>query len=165
MEAGKIMLAHRERLGELEVGKKNPRDLVTEADREVEAFLVERIKDKHPSHGVFGEEGGTSGDQRKRWIIDPIDGTASFVHGQPNFSVSLAYEEEGVIRYGLVFAPAMNEIYTAERGKGAKLNGEPIRVRENSEMIEAIVGTGFACHRDQSERNNLQILPKVFLHF
>jgi len=162
--AGEIMMFHRKRLDGLSVGKKNPRDLVTEADREVEDFLVKCIHDLDPSHGILGEEGGVFGDQRKRWIIDPIDGTASFVHGQPNFSLSLAFEEDGVLRYGLVYAPAMDEMFTAEMGGGAFLNGSPIRVRKNTELIDAIVGTGFGCHRAQLKRNNLQILP-VLLPF
>jgi myo-inositol-1(or 4)-monophosphatase len=160
-EAGNLMMSYQKGLKSLDVGRKNPRDLVTQADKEVEVFLIKNIMAKDSTYGIFGEEGGVSGDQKRRWIIDPIDGTASFVHGQPNFSLSLAYEENGVLRYGLVYAPAMDELYTAEKGKGAFRNGEVIKVRENAELLESIIGTGFACHRDQLERNNLQILPKL----
>lgn len=160
-DAGELILTRRSENSKIQVGKKNARDLVTEVDREVELFLVSRIRELDPTFGIYGEEGGVSGDQSRRWIIDPIDGTASFVHGQPNFSISIAYEEEGVLEVGLVYAPASDELFHATRGGGAFFNGDPICVRPNSELIEAIIGTGFACHRDQSERNNLQILPHV----
>jgi len=129
------------------VQKKGPIDLVTAADLEVEREFRALIIDRFPAHVVLGEEQGTSaGDRRPashRWIIDPVDGTTNFAHGIALFCVSIALEIDGQIEIGVVYDPMADELFSAERGQGARLNGAPMRVSENSQLIDALLCTGF----------------------
>ncbi|MDR7465208.1 MAG: inositol monophosphatase family protein, partial [Armatimonadota bacterium] len=100
---------------------KGPTDLVTRADREVEALISERVRAVYPDHGLLGEEGTVRAGEDYRWIIDPLDGTTNFAHGLPWFAVSLAVEHRGTIVIGVVYHPATDELFCAERGKGAWL--------------------------------------------
>ncbi len=172
-EAGKICLRSAVTMSEEKMEFKGIRDLVTTADREVESFLVSEIRALYPDHRIIGEEGGTRegtghGECREcgEWIIDPIDGTVSFFHGQPYYSISIAYREQGVLQAGVVYAPALGQLFSAQRGKGAFLNGtERLQVSSVSSMINAVLATGFACLRAGREPNNLiylnRILPQI----
>ncbi|MEN8127564.1 MAG: inositol monophosphatase family protein [Planctomycetota bacterium] len=153
--AGEISLDYKARLHEVRVDRKNKRDLVTEADVAVEKYLVAQIKTRYPDHAILGEETGTHAGGDTRWIIDPIDGTASFVHDLPFYSVSLALEHRGEVILGAVNAPVLGELFIAEKGKGAALNGQPIHVSDCGTLSDAMLGTGFACMRDDSVPNNL----------
>lgn len=131
-------------------------DLVTTADKEVEKMIFARIMEKYPSHSIFGEESGLCGGESKfQWVIDPIDGTTSFVHGAPNYSISigLQFEKESVA--GAVYAPAFHELYYAAAGKGAYCNGKRIHVADHAQLSESLVATGFACLRAKWKDNNL----------
>lgn len=160
LEAGRLAMDYRARLSTISVTSKDTeRDLVTEADKAVEAFLVGEIRKRCPDHGFFGEEGGeVAGSSGSRWIIDPIDGTASFVHGQPTFSISVALEERGRLVLGAVHAPAMGELFEAGRGAGAFRGGRPVRVSSRDRTQACILSTGFACLRDGVQPNNLVYL-------
>ncbi len=165
-EAGQICLEERETLGAEDLFFKNPRDLVTVADRKVEDFLVSRILARFPDHAIFGEETGEkSGTEDYRWIIDPIDGTTSFFHNQPFYGVSIALEKAGKIVLGVVYAPVLGHLFHAEAGNGAFLNDSPIRVSDTREPSQALMATGFACIRAGVTPNNLthlnHILPKL----
>jgi len=141
------------------------KDIVTVADKRIEALLRERILERFPDHSILGEEEGFSGGGDSRWILDPIDGTASFAHGQRNFSISIAYEFKGTLQAASVYAPAHGEFFYAEKGKGASLNGESIQVSTRKKLNLSIAATGFACLRAGTERNNLEnfcrIAPKL----
>jgi myo-inositol-1(or 4)-monophosphatase len=143
--AGEILMRYHGALASADVEQKGPRDLVSVADREAEAHLVEAIRAAHPEDGILGEEGssieGTSG---RRWILDPLDGTTNFVHGLPFFCVSIGLEVDGEIAHGCVYAPVMGEMFLASRGEGATLNGAPLTVSDQSELGRALVATGFA---------------------
>ena len=164
-QAGQLSLEFRAKLSSMEVTKKSDKDLVSEADLAVESYLFDRIKAQYPSHAILGEESGSHGDNAYRWIIDPIDGTTSFVHGQPYYSISIALEKEGDIILGAVNAPVMHELFHAEKDGGAFCNGDPIGVSNRDRLIDSVLGTGFACVRNDLEHDNLpyfnRIVPKI----
>ncbi|HAR67252.1 MAG TPA: inositol monophosphatase [Lentisphaeria bacterium] len=160
-EAGAMALAYRARLHAVAVDYKSVRDLVTEADREIELYLRKRIADRYPGHGILGEEFGAKQGDAYRWVIDPIDGTGSFVHGQPTFSVSIGVQHHGVGVLGAVAAPALGELFLAEQGAGAWCNGAKISCSTATELNRCILATGFACLRDGAAHNNLPYLHAI----
>ena len=165
--AGALAKSGRERLTAAAIHVKDtPTDMVTDIDREVERFIIDRVRSKFPDHGFIGEETGrTDAEKEYCWIIDPIDGTTSFIHDFPYWGVSIAVYRRGKPYAGAVFAPALDELFSAEAGKGATLNGRPIRVSKCGDIGSALLGTGFACVRDKRPRNNLEffcrIVPKL----
>jgi myo-inositol-1(or 4)-monophosphatase len=153
-EAGSLQLA---RLGSpLEIREKGSRgDLVTAVDRDCERLIVDRIRGAFPESAILAEEGGDSGaDGDGRWLVDPLDGTTNYAHGYPLFCVSLAYERGGVVIAGAVYAPAIGELYAAERSRGATRNGERIEVSPVTHVANAMVCTGF--NPAHYERNGAQ---------
>lgn len=159
--AGQIALEHKTRLGDVRVERKSEKDLVTEADLAVERYLVEQIRQMYPSHGILGEETGTHTGTEYRWIIDPIDGTTSFVHDQPFYSISVAVERNGQRVLAAVNAPTLGELFMAEKGKGATLNGSPIHVSGRDKLIDSVLCTGFACVRHNMQHNNLPYFNRI----
>jgi myo-inositol-1(or 4)-monophosphatase len=134
-------------LGEVEnlqVSLKGPRNFVTAADRRAEEIVREELAKARPDYGFLGEEGGVreGKDKSHRWIVDPLDGTTNFLHGIPHFAVSIALERSGVIVAGLVYNPANDDMFIAERGKGAYLNDKRIRVAAREHMADAVVACG-----------------------
>jgi myo-inositol-1(or 4)-monophosphatase len=129
---------------QLQVSLKGPRNFVTAADRRAEAILREELAKARPDYGFLGEEGGahTGSDKTHRWIVDPLDGTTNFLHGIPHFAIAIALERNGAIVAGLVYNPANDEMFIAERGKGAFLNDKRIRVAARQRLTEAIVACG-----------------------
>jgi histidinol-phosphatase len=131
--------------GDVPVTLKADQTPVTQADREAEAAIVERLRAAFPDVGVLGEEYGAQGSQGRRWIIDPIDGTANFVRGIPYWATLLALEEEGEVTVGVVHAPATGDLLWARRGAGAFANGAPLRVSPVDRLAEAtLVHAGLA---------------------
>ena len=145
-EAGKILA---DKFGRaLRVTNKGDIDLVTEADIAAERLIVERIRSYHPRHAILTEESGdviSLGDAGSgyKWVIDPLDGTTNYSHGYPVFCVSVALEHEGRIVLGVVYDPTRDELFAAERGQGATLNGRGLRVSETGELNSALLCTGF----------------------
>ncbi|MGR3486322.1 MAG: inositol monophosphatase family protein [Paracoccaceae bacterium] len=129
---------------ELQVSQKGPGDFVSRADREAETTIREMLTEARPTYGFLGEEGReTEGkDPTRRWIVDPLDGTTNFLHGLGHWAVSIALEHKGQIVAGVVLDPVKNELFHAERGDGAWLNGKRLRVSARGRMIEAIFATG-----------------------
>lgn len=127
-------------------------DLVTEADKASEKLIVERLIKHFPSHSIVAEEGGGhESPSEYRWYVDPLDGTTNFAHGFPMFNVTLGLERAGEMIAGCVFDPVHNEMFSAERGSGAWLNGKPIHVSSVSRLDDSLVATGFPSrkrHRD-----------------
>jgi myo-inositol-1(or 4)-monophosphatase len=129
-----------------DIRKKGPIDLVTAADVAAERAFRELIASRFSGHTVLGEEGAAadaSGGARCRWIVDPLDGTTNFAHGLALFCVSIALEVDGVIRLGVVYDPIGDELFTAELGDGARLNGRPLRVSGTETLIDGLLCTGF----------------------
>jgi myo-inositol-1(or 4)-monophosphatase len=164
LEAGKITLDFRKRLDVLRVCYKAPHDVFTEADVAVEQFLIGNIKRQFPDHAVFGEESGHTAGNEYRWIIDPIDGTLSFLHGQPFYSISVALEYKGSVILGAVCLPAMNELFEAAQDQPAVLNDTVIHVARQSDLNECVVATGFACLRQDRVSRNLKYVGHVLPH-
>lgn len=160
-EAGSIAMGYFKDLKHLEINKKKPRDFVTEADLAVEMFLKDKLTQAYPQFGFWGEESGQTANQNSRWIVDPIDGTHSFSKGQYYWAISVALEIEQELVLGIVYAPALNDYYCAEKGKGAMKNGEPIRVSAETDLGDAMIGTGFACLRSYLEENNLERFCRI----
>src|SRR5579864_4555759 len=155
-EAGALLLPYFHQ--GLKIEYKGDADLVTAPDRASEALIRERIKNSFPSHDVLGEEQGLN-DQGSdyRWYVDPLDGTTNFAHGYPVFCVSMALEHRAASMAqriaGVVFDPTRNEIFTAELGRGAQLNGKPIAVSKVAQLKESLVATGFPSHKRHKNPN------------
>jgi len=144
-EAGAILI---DRLGRaLQVSNKGAIDLVTEADVASEKLIIERIKSHYPRHAILAEESGgaegASEDSEWKWIIDPLDGTTNYAHGYPCFCVSIALAREGVIEVAAIYDPTRDEMFAAERGQGATLNGRRMRVSDVEDLNAAMLCTGF----------------------
>lgn len=126
------------------IGYKGEIDLVTEVDHQSEDYLLGEIAKQFPEHRVFSEESGErKGSADDVWYIDPLDGTLNYSHGLPIFCVSIAYEHKGELQLAAVYDPMPDELYTAERGKGAHLNGKPIHVSSPTELKSSLLVTGF----------------------
>jgi myo-inositol-1(or 4)-monophosphatase len=142
-EAGHYLLENRGKVRHIST-KSSAIDLVTEIDKESERRIIEIIRSHYPEHSILAEEGGaydTSSDYT--WIIDPLDGTLNFTHDLPIFCVSIGVMHKDILIAGVVFDPNADELYTAERGSGAYVNGERIRVSETTELIRSLLITGF----------------------
>jgi len=128
----------------LQVSMKGPADFVSTADTTAEKKLVEALRAARPNYGFLLEEKGEieGKDTHNRWIIDPLDGTTNFLHGLPHFAISVALERDGEIVAGVIFDPAKNEMFTAEKGQGAYLNGNRLRVSGRKDMANSIFATG-----------------------
>ncbi len=163
LKAGKLALQYFNNVDSLEYKRKSPKDLVTEADIEVEKFIRSELFRLYPEYGFWGEESGKVESKAGRWVVDPIDGTHSFFRGQYFWSISIALEIEEEIRLGAVYAPALGDLYLAEKGKGAWKNGGSIEVSDVHVLKDAMVCTGFACLRSSLENNNLERFCRVAL--
>ena len=144
-DAGQILL---EKFGRhINIQKKGEINLVTEADLASEALIIERIKSYYPKHAILAEESGEAvvmgSEMSWKWIIDPLDGTTNYAHGYPCFCVTIALEHEGEIVIGVTFDPTRNELFAAEKGQGATLNGKSIRVSSTDKIGDALIVTGF----------------------
>lgn len=152
-DAGHILL---EKFGrKINISKKGDINLVTEADLASEALIVERIKSYYPKHSILAEESGEAvaigGDSNWKWIIDPLDGTTNYAHGYPCFCVTLALEHNKEIVIGVTYDPTRDELFAAEKGQGASLNGRRIRVSGTDSLGEALIVTGFPYDFKQRE--------------
>jgi myo-inositol-1(or 4)-monophosphatase len=156
-EAGQLLA---ERLGSiLKVHNKGEIELLTESDLASERLIIDRIKTFHPRHAILAEESGetetgnlAASKGEWKWIIDPLDGTTNYAHGYPCFCVSIALEHNGVLELGVIYDPMRDEMFTAERGQGAALNGRRISVSEIDNLNRALLCTGFPYDvRERSE--------------
>ena len=144
----------------LQVSLKGPANFVTAADRRAEQILHDELTRARPGYGFLGEEGGQreGADKTHTWIVDPLDGTTNFLHGIPQFAVSIGLEREGTIVAGVIYNPAHDELFTAERGKGAFLNDQRLRVAARQRLIDGI----FACGLPHHGKGNLPLFRSEF---
>lgn len=150
--------------GDLEIDTKSSEtDLVTKADKLCEQKIREIITRYYPEHEILGEEGGTEGKSSHRWIVDPIDGTLNYAHNIPFYCVSIGLEVAGELEIGVIFDSVKNELFTAVRGEGAYLNGAPISVSSESELIKSMLVTGFA-YQKETIHDNVEIFGRVHQH-
>jgi myo-inositol-1(or 4)-monophosphatase len=152
-EAGSLLMGYFARRVTIEY--KGEVDLVTEADRASEKLIVERLRACWPEHGIVAEEGTRSEmDAEYRWFVDPLDGTTNFAHGYPVFCVSIALaRQDGELQTGVLYDPTRDEMFAAERGAGATLNGKAIHVSKTTTLAESILGTGFPSHKRHQNPN------------
>ena len=130
--------------GGLKVRAKQARDFVTQVDEAAEQAILDVVRRAYPEHGFLAEESGRSAQGAETvWIIDPLDGTTNFIHGFPQYCVSIAVEHRGALAHAVVYDPGRNELFTASKGRGAFLNDRRIRVSKCARLDEALVGTGF----------------------
>lgn len=141
--AGDLIARSMNRLHQIEVKRKERNDFVTEIDLRAEQEIMETIRKSHPDHGFLAEESGRTGKDEFVWIIDPLDGTTNFIHGFPQFAVSIALQIRGRIEHGVVYDPLRQELFTASRGDGAYLDDRRIRVSKQLTLDGALIGTGF----------------------
>lgn len=154
-DAGKMLLNMQ--FDELDIQYKGKADLLTKADKASESYLLGEITQHFPDHQIVAEESGWhSGDADHQWFIDPLDGTLNYSHGLRVYAVSVAYAYKGELKLGVVYAPALDEFFTAEAGKGAKLNGKQIHVSEVPDLIDAMLVTGFRFHDPKVSMINVE---------
>lgn len=157
----------KEKLGQtrLAINRKSSQiDLVTEVDVASEKILVDFIRKNYPEHDILAEEGGLSGGSADyRWVIDPLDGTTNYAQSLPIFAVSVALQHKGAPLLGVVYAPAIGQLFTAVRGHGAYLNGERISVSEKSELGECVLATGFPYDIASHPVNNLNYFNAILV--
>jgi myo-inositol-1(or 4)-monophosphatase len=161
-EAGVLLMTHFYR--RVKVEYKGEADLVTVADRQSETLIRERISQLWPDHDILGEEGGlrdTGSDYR--WYVDPLDGTTNFAHGFPVFCVSMAIEHRGQRVAGVIYDPTRDELFAAEQGSGAYLNGQRIQVSSTEHLAECLVATGFPSHK-RHKNPNIFFYHQITLH-
>jgi myo-inositol-1(or 4)-monophosphatase len=139
-------------LEKLQVSLKGPANFVTAADKRAEEMLYRELSKARPGYGFLGEEGGKreGKDKTHTWIVDPLDGTSNFLHGIPQFAISIGLEREGTIVAGVVYNPANDELFVAERGKGAFLNDQRIRVAARKQLDDAVIACGLP-HRGRGD--------------
>lgn len=142
-KAGSIITRASRDIDVVRVGQKGRGDFVTEVDHAAEAAIIEILHKAYPDHAILAEESGASGESEYTWIIDPLDGTTNFIHGFPQFAVSIALQHRGQITQAVIHDPSRNEIFTATRGGGAYLDERRIRVSKRDQMRDALIGTGF----------------------
>ena len=142
--------------------KKTVKDLVSTADKAVEKVIIDAIRERYPEHDIYGEESGRSGVSSEYcWVIDPIDGTQSFVKNHPYFSISIALKKNGAAIAGCVYAPALGMMFSGAEGRGAFENGEAIHVSDCGCLENDACSTGFACLRAGLPKNNLPYFNRI----
>jgi myo-inositol-1(or 4)-monophosphatase len=143
-KAGRALIRDFGELENLQISRKGPADFVTSADQRTERVLIEELSRTRPGYGFLVEESGTieGKDKTHRFLIDPIDGTTNFLHGVPQFAISIALEREGQLVSALVFNPVTDELYVAEKGHGAYLNDKRLRVAQRKNLSESLIASG-----------------------
>jgi myo-inositol-1(or 4)-monophosphatase len=141
--AGNIITRATRNLDVVAVREKAVNDFVCEVDRDAEHAIISTLREAYPGHAILAEESGASGSSEFTWIIDPLDGTTNFLHGFPQYCISIALEHRGIVTQAVVYDPAKNDLFTASRGRGAFLNDTRIRVSKRLHLKSSLVGTGF----------------------
>jgi len=141
--AGNIIVRSLDRLDSLAIHTKDRNDFVTEVDQHAEREIIGTLRKAYPNHGILAEESGKHDGDEFQWIIDPLDGTTNFLHGFPQFAVSIALRHRGRLEQAVVYNPLSQELFTASRGAGAQLNDRRIRVSTRRSLEGALLGTGF----------------------
>src|SRR3990172_9238851 len=147
--AGNIIARAVDRVDTFNVALKSQNDFVTEIDHQAEQEIIKVIRKAYPNHGILAEESGAQNGDEYIWVIDPLDGTTNFLHGFPQFSVSIGIKYKGQLEQGVVYDPLRQELFTATRGGGAQLNGRRLRVSRAKGLEGALLGTGFPFKHQQ----------------
>ena len=148
-KGGNVIARSVDRIDQLNVDAKAQNDFVTEVDRQAENEIIYTIRSAYPDHGILAEESGKQDGNDYQWVIDPLDGTTNFVHGFPQFAVSIGLKHKGRMEQAVVYDPLRQELFTATRGNGAQLNDRRIRVTKRTELEGSLLGTGFPFKQQQ----------------
>jgi myo-inositol-1(or 4)-monophosphatase len=160
--AGNIIMRSLSRPDKVKIGTKGPGDYVTDTDQRAEQEIINIVRKAYPKHGFLAEESGEQKGEDYQWIIDPLDGTRNFIHGFPHFAISIAVVHKNKIEHGVIYDPVRQELFTASRGKGAKINEQRIRVGARKHLDDCLLGTGFAYrHKDKNNPVPTQILEAI----
>ena len=160
--AGDTIVQQMDLANDVVVHEKGRNDFVSEIDRNVEIIIIDAIRKFYPDHAFLAEESGTTGSSDHQWIIDPIDGTTNYLHGFPQFAVSIAVRNKNRLEAGVVYDPLRQELFTASRGNGAQLNNKRIRVSQRSLLDGALLGTGFPFRDEELLNEYLESFRKFF---
>jgi len=160
--AGNIIIRNLDRVDRLTIQSKDRNDFVTEVDRQAEDEIISILRKAFPQHGILAEESGSHAGDEYQWIIDPLDGTTNFLHGFPQFAVSIALQHKGRLEQAVVYDPVLQELFTASRGAGAQLNDRRIRVTKHGQLEGALLGTGFPFKAQQHLDAYLDMFRALF---
>jgi myo-inositol-1(or 4)-monophosphatase len=160
--AGELMRRKFGQVSGIPVARKARHDYVSEVDHACEAAIVREISRYYPDHAFLGEEGGAQGEGDVVWVIDPLDGTSNYLHGIPHFSVSIAQKIKGRTELGVIFDPMRDELYTTQRGRGAFLNKQRIRVSDRTELETAVLATAFPFRQRGQMARYARVFQNVF---
>lgn len=161
--AGKIIVRFLDQLDVSDINEKARHDFVTKVDKMAEEEIIYTIKRSYPQHSFLAEESGLqTGDENFCWIIDPLDGTTNYIHGLPQFAISIALKIKDKLEVGVVYDPLRQELFTAARGKGAHLNNRRIRTSSVNKLDLSLLGTGFPFSKDQDLKLYLKTFAEVF---
>lgn len=160
--AGNLIVRYVDRLDTLSVTAKKRNDFVSEVDHLAEDEIIRILRKAYPSHGILAEESGSREGDEYVWVIDPLDGTTNFLHGFPQFAVSIALKHKGRIEQGVVYDPLRQELFTATRGTGALLNDRRLRVSRQTSLEGALLGTGFPFKMQQHLDTYLATFKALF---
>ncbi len=166
--AGKIIMRAQDQMDTIQVIEKGRNDYASQVDRAAEEIIIETIKKAHPAHTILAEESGllpgNGSGSDVTWIIDPLDGTTNFIHGFPQFCISIGVKQGDKIYHGVVYDPVRDELFSASRGEGARMNGKRLRVSNVEKLNKALLGTGFP-FRDFSYLDDyLTFLKEIMPH-
>lgn len=141
--AGSIINRATRNLDIVAVKEKAANDYVSDVDHEAEQAIIRTLHEAYPDHSILAEESGASGKSEYQWIIDPLDGTTNFLHGFPQYAVSIALAHKGIVTQAVIYDPSRNDLFTATRGRGAYVNETRLRVSKRAELKASLIGTGF----------------------
>ncbi|MCX4188302.1 inositol-1-monophosphatase [Methylophaga sp. OBS4] len=141
--AGSLIMRSLQHVEHLEITTKGRNDYVSDVDHLAEQEIIKVIKKAYPDHAIMAEESGNTGDNDTVWVIDPLDGTTNFLHGFPHYCVSIAVRVKGRVEHAVIYDPLRDELFTASRGDGAKLNDRRLRVTKRRELTDSLLATGF----------------------
>ena len=162
--AGNVIIRNLDRLDSLAVHTKDRNDFVSEVDQQAEQAIIYTLRKAFPDHGILAEESGLREGDDYQWIIDPLDGTTNFLHGFPQFAVSIALRHKGRLEQGVVYDPLRQELFTATRGAGAMLNDRRLRVTKRKSLEGALLGTGFPFKAQHHLETYLDMFRALFPH-
>lgn len=162
-EAGKTITQSFDHLEGITVSEKQANDFVSNVDNVVEQQIIELIRKRHPDHAIMGEESGEHAGNDHCWIIDPLDGTANFIHGVPHFAVSIAVKQGNKVIAGVIYDPIRQELFTAARGTGTRFNDSRVRISKQDKLEGSLIGTGFPFKRHDLFEDYQRQFANVFL--
>ncbi|OGT33444.1 MAG: inositol monophosphatase [Gammaproteobacteria bacterium RIFCSPHIGHO2_02_FULL_39_13] len=167
-QASRIILRFMDQLDKVEVSQKDQNDFVTQVDKMSEKIIITEIQKAYPHHAILAEESGShnSSNEEYCWIIDPLDGTRNFMHGFPQFAISIAVMKKNIPELGMIYDPIRQELFTATRGQGAYVNSRRMRISTAKKLASALIGTGFPYKNKNKDcvKNYVTTFEKVLTH-